>query len=127
MSRGGTTGLRAALLAGAAIWLLLLIVGFFAPGNWTWGLPGPVGHMMKFMIALWFVILVVVPTLAAVAPERGRQATQIYLLGCLAMLVATVRFDEFVWLSQGSLYVTVLLTAGSVVWAHPDRRSLLVA
>ena len=43
--------LRAALWIGAALWLALLAVGFTAPGGWTWGLTGPVGHIENFMIA----------------------------------------------------------------------------
>jgi ABC-type branched-subunit amino acid transport system permease subunit len=40
--------LRVALGIGAAIWLSLLLAGFFAPGGWTWGMPGPVGHMENY-------------------------------------------------------------------------------
>src|SRR5262245_8667516 len=30
--------LRLALRIGAVIWLVLLLVGFFAPGGWVWGM-----------------------------------------------------------------------------------------
>src|SRR6266496_938787 len=36
-SRDPVGRLRIALVVGAAIWLLLLLVGFFAPGGWRWG------------------------------------------------------------------------------------------
>lgn len=41
--------LRAALGVGAATWFGLLAVGFVAPGGWSWGMPGPIGHIENFM------------------------------------------------------------------------------
>ena len=58
-------GLRVTLVVGAAMWLLLLVVGFFAPGGWVWGMPGPIGHIENFMISLWLVTMVLAPLLAA--------------------------------------------------------------
>jgi hypothetical protein len=46
----GAGRLRVALLAGAAVWLLLLVVGFVAPGGWVWGMAGPIGHIENYMI-----------------------------------------------------------------------------
>src|SRR4051794_6351890 len=84
-------GLRLALRAGAAIWLLLLIVGFYAPGNWVWGLPGPTGHIYNFMISLWFVGLVLAPTLASREPLARTAAIQVYLLAVIAIVLSTFR------------------------------------
>jgi hypothetical protein len=123
-STPNTSPLRLALWFGAAVWLLLLVVGFFAPGGWTWGMPGPIGHQQKFMIALWFVGLVAAPILAARDPLGRTPAVQLYLLSNLAILVATLRFDEFSWLSQGTLYVACALTALPVIATHPRRPTL---
>jgi hypothetical protein len=40
--------LAVALVVGATIWLVLLVAGFFAPGGWTWGMAGPVGHIENY-------------------------------------------------------------------------------
>src|SRR5204862_7561517 len=53
--RTSVQGLRLALWVGAAVWLCLLIVGFFAPGGWVWGLAGPIGHIYNYVISLWLV------------------------------------------------------------------------
>ena len=61
-------GIRLALYVGAVIWAFLLIAGFFAPGGWTWGMAGPIGHMENYMISLWAVSLVNVAVAADKAP-----------------------------------------------------------
>jgi hypothetical protein len=73
----GTIGrLRTVLRAGAVLWFLLLAAGFFAPGGWQWGLPGPVGHMENYVISLWFVALVLAPLLASRNPLGSTGAIQ---------------------------------------------------
>src|SRR3954471_1600535 len=74
------TRLRLALWAGAVVWLLLLVVGFFAPGGWVWGMAGPIGHMENYMISLWLVGLVLAPLLASRDPLKQTSVIQIYLL-----------------------------------------------
>lgn len=116
--------LRAALLAGAALWLALLGVGFIAPGGWKWGLPGPFGHVMNYMIALWSVTLVLAPVLASLAPLHATSSVRVYLLGLLAIIVSSVRGDELELLSDGLPIAAAVLSAALVVWAHPDRPQL---
>src|SRR5260370_23121335 len=79
------------LVVGAAIWLVLLVAGFFAPGGWTWGMAGPVGHIENYMISLWLVILVAAPLLAARAPLQRTAVIQVYLLGVLGVVMSTPR------------------------------------
>jgi hypothetical protein len=70
--------LAVVLVVGGAIWLVLLLAGFFAPGGWSWGMAGPVGHIENYMISLWLVTLIA-PLLAARAPLQRRAAIQVYL------------------------------------------------
>ena len=65
--------LKLALRIGAGIWLALLVVGFFAPGSWKWGMAGPIGHMQNYMISLWFVALVAAPFIATGRRWSGRR------------------------------------------------------
>src|SRR5262249_24665507 len=83
--------LRVALAIGATVWLLLLSAGFRAPGGWSWGMPGPVGHIENYVISLWFVSLVLAPLLAARDPEGQAGALRLFLLAILAILVSTIR------------------------------------
>ncbi|MBV9543626.1 MAG: hypothetical protein JOY61_04550 [Chloroflexi bacterium] len=83
--------IRFALWIGAALWLCLLVAGFFAPGGWTWGMPGPVGHMENYVISLWLVVLVVAPLLAARDPSSNLPAMRVYVLGVLAIVLSTIR------------------------------------
>src|SRR4051794_12320237 len=92
--RRSDRGLRLALWAGAIIWLLLLVVGFFAPGGWVWGMAGPVGHIYNYVISLWLVGLVLAPLLASADPLGRTSAVQIYLLAILALVVSTIRGEE---------------------------------
>ena len=116
--------LRAALGVGAGIWLLLLVVGFFAPGGWVWGMPGPIGHIENFMISLWFVTLVLAPLLAARDQLERTSAIQVYLLGVLAIAVSTVRGEPPELISDGPPLFAAALAAGLVLWAHPERSRL---
>ena len=116
---------RTGLLTGAAIWLFLLAVGFFAPGGWVWGLPGPVGHSYNFMISLWFVALVLAPALASRAPFERSATIQVYLLGVLAMCASSIRGEPPELISDVPIFVAAAASIGLVVWAHPDCGVLL--
>jgi hypothetical protein len=116
---------RIALWAGAVVWLLLVVVGFFAPGGWTWGMAGPIGHMENYMISLWLVALVAAPLLASVDPLGRTSAIQIYLLGVLALVVSTVRGEEMKLIADGPPLVAAALCIGAVVLCHPNRALLL--
>jgi hypothetical protein len=113
--------LRVALLIGAALWLLLLAVGFVAPGGWRWGMAGPVGHTWNYMISLWFVALVAAPILAAANPLERTPAIQLYLLGILGIAVSTIRAEPLGLLNDGVPLSACALSAGLVFWAHPSR------
>jgi hypothetical protein len=117
--------LRVTLGVGAAVWLLLLLAGFFAPGGWTWGMPGPVGHMENYVISLWFVSLVAAPMIAARNPERQSGALLVYLLGILAILVSTLRGEPPKIISDAPPWAAAILSVGLVLWAHPRPWSLL--
>ena len=112
------------LVVGAAMWLLLLLVGFFAPGGWVWGMPGPIGHIENFMISLWFVTLVLTPLIAFRDPLGRTPAIQGYLLGVVAIAVSTVRGESPEWISDAPPLVAAALAAGLVIWAHPKPRQL---
>jgi len=116
--------LRAALAVGAMIWLLLLVVGFFAPGGWRWGQAGPLGHIENYMVTFWLVALVLAPLLAWRDPLRQKSAIQIYLLGLLGVVLSTFRAEPPMWLADGVPLGAVLISAGSVLWTHPERSSL---
>lgn len=122
-SEAAARRVRAGLLGGAAIWLVLLVVGFFAPGGWVWGLPGPVGHSYNFMISLWFVTLVL--ALASRAPLERPAAIQVYLLGVLAMCASSIRGEPPEWISDAPIFVAAAISIGLVLRAHPDRGVLL--
>ncbi len=119
-----STRLRAALRVGAAIWGFLLLVGFFAPGGWVWGMAGPIGHIENYMISLWFVVLVLAPLLAARDPLGRASAIQVYLLGTLAIAASTIRADQLKLISDAPPLLAVALTAGLVFWSHPERPRL---
>lgn len=129
MSRPTPSGnrLRLALRIGAAIWLVLLMVGFFAPGGWTWGMAGPIGHMENYVISLWLVALVLAPFIASRAPLEQTAAIQIYLLGLLAIALSTFRGNppEFKVIADVPPLLAVALSIGLVFWSHPERSRLL--
>lgn len=114
-------GLRLALRAGAVIWLLLLVVGFFAPGGWTWGMAGPIGHMENYMISLWLIGLVLAPLLASLDPLARTSAVQIYLLAVLAIVVSTIRGEELKLIADGPPLVVAVACIGAVIIWHPRR------
>jgi hypothetical protein len=121
---GGAAGpnlarLRAGLAIGAGIWLLLLVAGFFAPGGWTWGNPGPAGHMQNYVISLWFVTLVLAPVVAARDPERNAGALLVYLLGIAAILVSTVRGEPPKLIADAPPWAAAILSVGLVAWSRP--------
>jgi hypothetical protein len=126
----GATALRAvgrlkvALRLGAALWFLLLLVGFFAPGGWQWGIPGPIGHMENYVISLWFVVLVLAPLLASRRPLESTGAIQVYGLGVLAIVVSTFRGEPPKWISDAPPLTLAALSLGLVWWAHPQRNRL---
>ena len=121
---GQTRRLSMALRAGAILWFLLLGAGFFAPGGWQWGMPGPVGHMENYVISLWFVGLVVTPLLASRDPLRNTSAVQVYALAILAIVVSTVRGEAPKWISDAPPLLLATLTLGLVVATHPRRSAL---
>jgi hypothetical protein len=118
-------GLRLALPAGAVLWLVLLIVGFFAPGGWVWGMAGPIGHMENYLISLWLVGLVPAPLVASRDPLHRTSAIQIYLLALLAIVVSTYRGEALKWIADGPPLAAVALCVGGVVATHPERSALL--
>ena len=117
--------LRLALRVGAAIWFFILLAGFFAPGGWTWGMPGPMGHMENYVISLWLVALVLAPLIASRDPLRLQAAMLIYLLGIAAILVSTVRGEPPKLISDAPPWVAALISVGLLVWAHPEPARLL--
>ena len=122
---GAGRGLRAALWGGAAVWLLLLVVGFFAPGGWTWGMAGPIGHIENYMISLWFVGLVLAPALAAREPLTRSSAVQLYLFSVLAVCVSTFRGEQLKWIADGPPLAVATACVAAVLVTHPDRSVLL--
>jgi hypothetical protein len=122
---GSVRGLRVALWSGAVVWLALLIVGFFAPGGWTWGMAGPIGHMENYMISLWFVGLVIAPALAAREPLTRTAAIQIYLFAVLAVCLSTFRGEQLKWIADGPPLAVAAACVAGVVATHPDRSTLL--
>ncbi|MFN8632247.1 MAG: hypothetical protein U0893_00225 [Chloroflexota bacterium] len=124
-ARRSGLALKIALRAGAAIWLLLLLAGFFAPGGWTWGLAGPIGHMENYMISLWLVGLVLAPGLASADPLRRTATIQVYLLAVLAIVASTWRGEPLKWIADAPPLVVAAACIGGVFYAHPDRGALL--
>jgi len=122
--RGGGR-LRVALWVGAGLWLLLLVVGFFAPGGWVWGMAGPIGHIENYMISLWLVGLVVAPLLASRDPLRATVGIQVYLLAVLAIVVSTFRGESMKWIADGPPLAVAAACIGSMILLHPNRRALL--
>jgi hypothetical protein len=116
--------LRLALWVGAALWLLLLVAGFFAPGGWTWGLPGPVGHMENYVISLWLATLVLAPLLAARQPASGAAAMRVYVLGIVAIVISTIRGEPPKLLADGPPLVAAVVSLALLIWAL-GRPSLL--
>jgi len=129
VSAGATTlhgvgRLKVALRLGAALWFLLLLVGFFAPGGWQWGIPGPVGHMENYVISLWFVGLVLAPLLASLRPLQRTGAIQVYALAVLAIVVSTFRGEPPKWISDAPPLTLAALSLGLLLWTHPERNRL---
>jgi hypothetical protein len=118
--------LRLALAIGAAVWFFLLAVGFLAPGGWVWGMAGPIGHMEHYMILLWLVALVLAPLLARGDPLGRTSAIQVYLLGVLAIVLSTFWGNppDIKLISDAPPLTAAAITAGMVLWAHPERRRL---
>jgi hypothetical protein len=121
---GGAVGvnlarLRIALWIGAALWLFLLLAGFFAPGGWTWGNAGPVGHMENYVISLWLVALVLAPLFAARDPERNAGALVVYLLGIAAILVSTIRGEPPKLIADAPPWALAILSVALVAWSRP--------
>ncbi len=119
-----TGGLRLSLRVGALIWLLLLLVGFVAPGGWVWGMAGPIGHIENFMIGLWLVSLILAPLVASRDPLQQTGVIQVYLLGLLAIALSSVRQEQPELLSDALPIAAMLLSAGLVIWSHPHRQRL---
>ena len=117
--------LRVAWVVGAGVWLALLVVGFFAPGGWVWGMAGPIGHIENYMISLWLVGLVLAPLLASRDPLRQRVGIQVYLLAVAAVVASTVRGESLKWIADGPPLAVAALCIGAVVALHPNRQALL--
>ena len=116
--------LRLALGFGAFVWLALLLAGFFAPGGWTWGMAGPIGHMENYVISLWLATLVLAPLLAWRNPLERTGAIQVYLLGIAAIVLSTFRGEPPKPIADIPPLVAAAITFGLVVWAHPWRSEL---
>ncbi len=114
-----TLRLRIALSFGAFLWLFLLTIGFVAPGGWHWGWQGSIGHMINYMIALWFVTLVAAPLLAMRDPLHSTAVIQLYFLGMVGVVLSSIRSEHPEFLSDGVPLIVVLLSIGGVLWAHP--------
>jgi len=114
-----TTRLEIALGGGAGLWLALLMIGFVAPGGWHWGWQGSIGHMINYMIALWFVTLVAAPLLAMRDPLHSTAVIQLYFLGMVGVVLSSIRSEHPEFLSDGVPLIVVLLSIGVVLWAHP--------
>ena len=114
-----------ALRIGAVIWLFLLLAGFFAPGGWSWGMAGPVGHIENYMISLWLVALVLAPLIASRDPLRSTGVIQVYLLGIAAILLSTIRGEPPKLLADAPPWIAALISVGLVVRAHANPRQLL--
>jgi hypothetical protein len=110
---------------GAAVWLALLIVGFYVPGGWVWGMAGPIGHIENYMISLWLVGLVLAPLLASHDPLYRTSVVQLYLLALLAIVVSTFRGEALKWIADGPPLAAAAISFGAVVAAHPRRSTLL--
>ena len=117
--------LRLALRAGAVVWLLLLLAGFFAPGGWVWGMAGPIGHIENYMISLWLVGLVLAPLIASLDPLERTAVIQVYLLAVLAIVLSTFRGEPPKWIADAPPLVAVLLSLAAVLATHPRRWTLL--
>ena len=87
-------------------------------------MAGPLGHIWNYVISLWFVTLVLSPLLAYWDPLNRILAIQIYLLGILAIVLSTFRAERFDLLSDGVPLTAAALTAGLVIWSHPERARL---
>lgn len=124
MSLQGVGTVRLVLRLGAAVWLVLLLVGFIAPGGWTWGMPGPIGHIENFMIGLCLVTLVVAPVLASQNPLGHRGVIQVFLLGLLEIALSSIRREELDLAGDALPVGAAIISAGLVIWAHPDRSHL---
>jgi hypothetical protein len=118
-------GLRLALRIGALVWLALLLVGFFAPGGWVWGMAGPIGHIENYMISLWFVGLVAAPLLASVDPLGRSSAVQVYLLAILAIVASTARGEPLKLIADAPPLAVSAACLGAVIICHPRRVQLL--
>ncbi len=121
--------LRFSLRIGALIWLSLLIVGFFAPGGWMWGMAGPIGHIENFMISLWFVALVLAPLLGSRDPLALRGLIQVFLLGLLAIALSSIRREELDLAGDALPIGAVLLLGVGLAlygWMLVKRRSVQV-
>ena len=117
--------LSTVLGATACVWLVLLLVGFFAPGGWSWGQAGPFGHIQNYMISLWLVTLVIAPVLAARAPLTRASAIQVYLLGVLGVVLSTFRAEQPKLIADVPPLLTAAVTIALVTWAHPRPSDLL--
>jgi len=110
---------RIALGFGAFLWLFLLLVGFVAPDGWHWGWQGSIGHMINYMISLWFVTLVLAPLLAMRDPLHSATVIQLYFLGMAGVILRSIRSEHPEFLSDGVPLVVVLFSIGVVLRAHP--------
>jgi hypothetical protein len=114
------------LRAGAAVWLFLLVVGFFAPGGWTWGMAGPVGHIYNYTISLWLVGLVCAPLLASADPLGRTSTIEVYLLAIVAIVASTFRGEPLKMIADGPPLIAAVLTFGAVLLAHPNPVRLVL-
>jgi len=122
--RATTRRLERALGGGAGLWLVLLVIGFLAPGGWHWGWPGAIGHMINYMISLWIVTLVLAPLIAMRDPLRNTATIQVYFFGLLAIVLSAIRGERLELLSDAPPIMVTMVSFVAVVWAHPYRSQL---
>jgi hypothetical protein len=76
------------------------------------------------MISLWFVGLVLTPTLASRAPFERTAGIQVYALAVLGMCASSIRGEPPEWISDAPIFLAAAISIGLVLWGHPERGAL---
>ena len=88
------------------------------------GMAGPIGHIENFMIGLWLVTLVFAPLLASRDPLTHAGVIQVFLLGLLMIALSSIRREELDLAGDALPLGAAMLSAGLVIWTHPQRARL---